>query len=67
MYRVCSASPSVAMGGRHRPVEHWIELIRARGKTKHMEIVAWLKSEHGPGHGHADALVAHTLMADAAR
>ncbi|SDH08204.1 protein of unknown function [Rhodococcus triatomae] len=55
------------MGGRHRPVEHWIELIRARGKTKHMEIVAWLKSEHGPGHGHADALVAHTLMADAAR
>jgi hypothetical protein len=44
-----------------RPVEEWKELIRTSPLTRHMELVAWLKAEHGLGHGHANALVAHTL------
>ncbi|TKT74270.1 DUF4287 domain-containing protein [Aquamicrobium sp. LC103] len=44
-----------------QPIEHWKTLIRDRIGAKHMEIVNWLKSEHGLGHGHANALVAHTL------
>lgn len=42
-----------------RPIEEWLDLVRSRGDAKHMEVVAWLKSEHGLGHGHANALVAH--------
>jgi hypothetical protein len=29
-----------------------------------MESAAMLKNDHGAGHGHANALVAHTLAAD---
>ncbi len=44
-----------------RPIAYWKELITASQLTKHMDLVAWLKSEHGIGHGHANALVADTL------
>ncbi len=44
-----------------QPIEHWKTLVRSKAGAKHMEIVNWLKSEHGLGHGHANALVAHTL------
>jgi hypothetical protein len=47
-----------------RPIADWKALIRGSGITKHMEIVAWLKTEHRLGHGHANALVAHTLAED---
>ena len=49
-----------------QPVSHWIGLIRSRAEMRHMEIVAWLKAEHGMGHGHANALVAYTRAGDAA-
>ena len=49
-----------------RPISEWQTLIRSSELTKHMELVSWLKSEHGLGHGHANALVAHTLKEDAA-
>ena len=48
-----------------RPIGEWKKLIRTRYPAKHMEIVGWLKSEHGMGHGHANALVGHTLAEDA--
>lgn len=44
-----------------RPIAEWKAMIRALPPMKHMEIVAWLKSAHGMGHGHANALVADTL------
>ncbi|MFF4657898.1 DUF4287 domain-containing protein [Streptomyces sp. NPDC001381] len=44
-----------------RPIVEWQDLIRAAPPTRHMELVNWLKAEHGLGHGHANALVAHTL------
>jgi hypothetical protein len=50
-----------------RPIAEWQELIRSSPLTGHMELVGWLKAEHGLGHGHANALVAHTLTEDGTR
>ncbi len=44
-----------------QPVTHWIALVSAREGETHMQRVAWLKSEHGLGHGHANAIVAHVM------
>ncbi|TPG48127.1 DUF4287 domain-containing protein [Roseomonas nepalensis] len=44
-----------------KPISVWQDLIRQRLPARHMELVAMLKAEHGMGHGHANALVAHTL------
>jgi hypothetical protein len=44
-----------------KPIAEWKALIRSKQGLKHMELVNWLKAEHGMGHGHANALVAHTL------
>lgn len=44
-----------------QPIAHWIALIETQLNLKHMEIVTWLKTEHGMGHGHANAIVAYVM------
>ncbi|MEB3188705.1 MAG: DUF4287 domain-containing protein [bacterium] len=56
--------PSIEARYGH-PVSHWQQVIRAHAGKKHMELVAMLKTDHQLGHGHANALVAHTLAEDA--
>ena len=55
--------PSIEKKYGH-PVAHWFGVLQAAGDRKHMELVALLKSEHGLGHGHANALVAYHLAKD---
>jgi hypothetical protein len=52
--------PSIEKTYGH-PMDHWFALVRQQQGKKHMEIVNWLKAEHGLGHGHANAVVAHCL------
>lgn len=43
-----------------RPMQEWLDLVADRLATeRHMDVVTWLKTEHGLGHGHANAIVAY--------
>jgi hypothetical protein len=44
-----------------QPIAHWMAVLRGAVELKHMAYVSLLKTEHGLGHGHANALVAHFL------
>jgi hypothetical protein len=51
-----------------RPMSAWIDVIRDSGKTKHAEIIAMLKTEHGLTHGSANrvALIGRDALATSA-
>ena len=41
-----------------QPIDHWMTQLDAVKGEKHMDQVNYLKTEHGMGHGHANAIVA---------
>ena len=49
-----------------RSMDDWVALVGASGRTKHGEIVAWLKSEHGLTHGNANLIALTALRGPAA-
>lgn len=44
-----------------QPMDHWFAIVEAALPAKHMDLVKVLKEQHGMGHGHANAVVAHVL------
>ncbi|HEX5794027.1 MAG TPA: DUF4287 domain-containing protein [Rheinheimera sp.] len=50
--------PSIEQKYGHS-IQHWLTLLDNVQEQPHMAQVAFLKTQHGIGHGHANALVAH--------
>ncbi|KRA29456.1 MULTISPECIES: DUF4287 domain-containing protein [unclassified Nocardioides] len=52
-----------------RSIADWQQILRGHPEygagARHSDLVAFLKNDHEVGHGHASALVAHTLREDA--
>jgi hypothetical protein len=48
-----------------KTLEQWSTLVRKSGKTKHGEVVSWLKADHGVTHGYANFIAHSTFKSDA--
>jgi predicted transport protein len=46
-----------------KSIDAWVVIGRGSGKTKHKDLVAWLKSDHGLSHGYANQVAIRTLAA----
>ena len=42
-----------------KSISHWKSMLKKMKTARHSEMVSMLKTEHGIGHGHANAIVAH--------
>ncbi len=40
-----------------QPIEYWYATLEPHRDLKYMEMVEFLKTQHGMGHGHANAIV----------
>ena len=49
-----------------RSMAEWVALVNGSGKTRHGEVLAWLKSEHGLSHGNANRVALTALRGAAA-
>lgn len=48
-----------------KSLEEWSKLVSKSGKSKHGEVVSWLKSEHAITHGYANLIAHKTRGSDA--
>ncbi len=48
-----------------KSLDEWLGLARTSGQGKHGALVAWLKAEHGLGHGYANLVAHKTFGSDA--
>ncbi len=47
-----------------KSIAEWKSIIRSSGLTTWKQLMELLKTDYGMGHGHANALVLHTLKED---